>query len=35
LEEDIFIELDDEYEKIILMLNSMEMKAKTFCFATS
>ena len=32
IDEDLFNELDCEYEKIISMLNSMEMKAKTFCF---
>ena len=28
----IFTELDNEYEKIIAMLNSMEMNADKFCF---
>jgi four helix bundle protein len=28
----IFDELDDEYEQIIAMLNSMEMNAQKFCF---
>ena len=28
----IFIQLDSEYEKILGMLNSMEMKADKFCF---
>ena len=28
----IFDELDDEYEQIISMLNSMEMNAEKFCF---
>jgi four helix bundle protein len=28
----IFIELDNEYEKIIAMLNSMEMNSDKFCF---
>ena len=28
----IFDELDDEYEQIIAMLNSMEMNAAKFCF---
>jgi hypothetical protein len=27
-----FSELDDEYEQIIAMLNSMEMNAEKFCF---
>jgi len=27
-----FSELDDEYEQIIAMLNSMEMNADKFCF---
>jgi four helix bundle protein len=27
-----FNELDDEYEQIIAMLNSMEMNADKFCF---
>lgn len=28
----LFNELDSEYEKIIKMLNSMEMNADKFCF---
>jgi len=28
----MFDELDDEYEQIISMLNSMEMNAEKFCF---
>jgi four helix bundle protein len=28
----IFDELDDEYEQLIAMLNSMEMNAEKFCF---
>ena len=28
----MFDKLDDEYEQIIAMLNSMEMNAKKFCF---
>ncbi len=28
----MFSKLDDEYEQIILMLNSMEKNAKRFCF---
>jgi four helix bundle protein len=28
----VFDELDDEYEQILLMLNSMEKNAKKFCF---
>lgn len=30
--QDMFNRLDDEYEQIILMLNSMEMNAENFCF---
>jgi len=29
---ELFKELDDEYEKIFLMLNSMEKNAEKFCF---
>jgi len=32
IQEDIFNELDNEYEEIILMLNSMERNAEKFCF---
>ena len=32
IEQDIFSELDHEYEEIILMLNSMEKNAEKFCF---
>lgn len=32
IDEDIFNRLDLEYEKILAMLNSMEMKADKFCF---
>jgi len=32
IEKDIFDSLDDEYEQIIAMLNSMERNAKKFCF---
>jgi four helix bundle protein len=32
IDQDFFDELDDEYEQIIAMLNSMEIKAKKFCF---
>jgi four helix bundle protein len=32
IERKTFDELDDEYEKIILMLNSMEKNANKFCF---
>jgi four helix bundle protein len=32
IEQPIFNELDDEYEQIIAMLNSMEMNADKFCF---
>jgi four helix bundle protein len=32
--QDTFSRLDDEYEQIIAMLNSMEMNAAKFCFGT-
>ena len=32
LSDNLFKELDDEYEEIILMLNSMEKNAQKFCF---
>jgi four helix bundle protein len=32
LDENIFKELDNEYEEIILMLNAMEKNADKFCF---
>lgn len=32
MDEDIFNRLDLEYENILAMLNSMEMKADKFCF---
>ena len=32
IEQSTFNELDDEYEQIIAMLNSMEMNAEKFCF---
>lgn len=32
IDEKIFNELDTEYEKIVAMLNSMEMNADKFCF---
>jgi len=32
IEQEIFSELDSDYEKILGMLNSMEMKADKFCF---
>ena len=32
IEKDVFDSLDDEYEQIIAMLNSMERNAKKFCF---
>ena len=32
IEQKTFEELDSEYEKIIAMLNSMEMNADRFCF---
>lgn len=32
VEEVLFRELDDEYERIISMLNSMDRNAKKFCF---
>ncbi len=35
IDEGLFDEFDNEYEKIISMLNSMEMKANTFCFSSS
>ncbi len=31
-DEALFKELDDEYEQIIAMLNSMEMNAEKFCY---
>lgn len=33
--EELFKELDAEYEKIMLMLNSMEKHGEKFCFSTS
>ena len=32
IKQDSFDRLDDEYEQIIAMLNSMEMNAEKFCF---
>lgn len=32
IDQDTFKELDDEYEQIIAMLNSVERNAKKFCF---
>ncbi|MBE0427559.1 MAG: four helix bundle protein [Nitrospirae bacterium] len=32
IDDQAYKELDDEYEQIILMLNSMERKAESFCF---
>ena len=32
INEETFTKLDSEYEKILAMLNSMEMKADKFCF---
>ena len=32
MDEDTFNRLDLEYENILAMLNSMEMKADKFCF---
>ena len=32
IDQDLFNELDGEYEQIILMLNSMERNAEKFCF---
>lgn len=32
INQDIFADLDDEYEQIIAMLNSMEMNSEKFCF---
>jgi four helix bundle protein len=32
INKDLFSEIDEEYEEIISMLNSMEKKAEKFCF---
>jgi len=32
IEQSVFDELDDEYEQIIAMLNSMELNAEKFCY---
>ena len=32
IDQDLFDELDNEYEEIILMLNSMEKNSEKFCF---
>lgn len=32
MEKDVFDKLDNEYEQLIAMLNSMEMNAEKFCF---
>jgi four helix bundle protein len=32
IDKDTFNKLDNEYEQLISMLNSMEMHAKKFCF---
>ena len=32
MDKETFTKLDSEYEKILAMLNSMEMKAEKFCF---
>jgi len=32
IEETLFKEIDNEYEEVILMLNSMEKNADKFCF---
>lgn len=32
IDENLYKELDDEYEQIIAMLNSIEKKAESFCF---
>lgn len=32
IDQQVFDRLDDEYEQIIAMLNSMEMNAEKFCF---
>ena len=32
IDQDLFNNLDDEYEQLILMLNSMEKNAAKFCF---
>jgi len=32
IEQDMFNDLDDEYEQLILMLNAMEKNAEKFCY---
>jgi len=32
IDNETFSRLDDEYEQVIAMLNSMELKAEKFCF---
>jgi four helix bundle protein len=32
IDQDTFDELDDEYEQLIAMLNSMELNAEKFCY---
>ena len=32
IDQEVFTEFDTEYEKIIAMLNSMEINAEKFCF---
>ncbi|MBW2575286.1 MAG: four helix bundle protein [Deltaproteobacteria bacterium] len=32
IKQDVFDKLDNEYEQLIAMLNSMEMNAEKFCF---
>lgn len=34
IDSELFEKLDSEYDKILAMLNSMEMKSNTFCFST-
>jgi len=35
INQEMFNELDEKYEIILSKLNSMDMKAETFCFSTS
>ena len=35
IDDELFDKLDSDYEKVLAMLNAMEMKANTFCFPTS
>ncbi len=32
IDQDTFDDLDDEYEQLIAMLNSMELNAEKFCY---